>query len=334
MFDKNKKLIFSGIQPSGTFTLGNYLGAVINWNKLQDDYNCVYCVVDMHAITVKQEPAKLRQNTLEAYALLLACGIDINRSVLFIQSHVKTHAELSWVLSCSTQYGELGRMTQFKDKSLKHADDINAGLYTYPVLMAADILVYNADLVPVGIDQKQHLELARNVAQRFNGRYGETFIVPEPYIGEVGSKVMSLQNPESKMSKSDDNVNAYVLVIDDKDTIIRKFKRAVTDSDTEIVYKEGKDGINNLMTIYSAVTGDSFDKITADFSGKGYGDFKLAVGEAVADKLSPIREEYLKIIADKDYLKKCYTEGAEQALRLSQRVVNKVYRKVGFVDKV
>ncbi|GHU56528.1 tryptophan--tRNA ligase [Clostridia bacterium] len=327
-----KKLIFSGIQPSGTFTLGNYLGAIINWNKLQDDYNCIYCVVDMHAITVKQEPAKLRQNTLDAYALLLACGIDLERSILFIQSHVKTHAELSWILSCSTQYGELGRMTQFKDKSQKHADDINAGLFTYPILMAADILAYNADLVPVGIDQKQHLELARNVAERFNGRYGKTFTVPDPYIGEVGSKVMSLQEPTTKMSKSDKNANGFVLIIDDKDTIIRKFKRAVTDSESEIVFREGKDGINNLMTIYSAFTGQSFEQIVNDFNGKGYGDFKIAVGEVVADKLFPIREKYLQLVSDKEYLRECYTENAVKALNVSQRVLSKVYRKVGFVS--
>jgi tryptophanyl-tRNA synthetase len=329
-----KKLIFSGIQPSGTFTLGNYLGAIVNWNKLQDDYNCVYCVVDMHAITVRQESAKLRQNTLEAYALLLACGIDPERSVLFIQSHVKTHAELSWVLSCSTQYGELGRMTQFKDKSAKHADDINAGLFTYPVLMAADILAYNADLVPVGIDQKQHLELTRNVAIRFNGRYGETFTVPEPYIGEVGAKIMSLQEPTSKMSKSDSNANAYILITDDKDTIIRKFKRAVTDSLGGVVYKNdeaGREGINNLITIYSAVTGLTFEQIEKDFAGKGYGDFKLAVGEAVADKLEPVRTEFSRLIADKAFLKEKYTEHAGKALKLSQRILDKVYKKVGFV---
>lgn len=328
----NKKTIFSGIQPTGAFTLGNYLGAIINWDKLQDDYNCIYCVVDMHAITVKQEPARLRSNTLEACAMLLACGIDLKRSILFIQSHVKTHAELSWVLSCSTQFGELSRMTQFKDKSLKHADDINAGLFTYPVLMAADILAYNADFVPIGIDQKQHLELARNIAVRFNSRYGDMFTVPEPYIGEIGSKVMSLQQPNIKMSKSDTNINAFILLTDDKDTIIRKFKRAVTDSDTEIAYRDGKDGIKNLMTILSAVTGNSFDKIAADFAGKGYGDFKIAVGEAVADKLAPIREEYLRYLSDKEYIKQCYIENAEKALKISQKILTKVYRKVGFVD--
>ncbi|MBE6860740.1 MAG: tryptophan--tRNA ligase [Ruminococcus sp.] len=329
----DKKLIFSGIQPTGTFTLGNYIGAVRNWGPLQDEYNCIYCVVDLHAITVKQEPAKLRKNTLDAYALLMACGIDTEKSILFIQSHVKTHAELNWILGCSTQFGELSRMTQFKDKSKRHADDVNSGLFTYPVLMAADILAYNADLVPVGVDQKQHLELARNIAQRFNQRYGELFTVPEPYIAEIGAKVMSLQEPTKKMSKSDENPNACILILDDKDTIIRKFKRAVTDSEAEVCYREGKDGINNLMTIYSSVTGKSFDEITSEFAGKGYGDFKLAVGETVADHLAPIRNEFDRLIQDKAYLKKCYTEGAEKAQRYSQRIVSKAFHKVGFVDK-
>lgn len=329
----DKKLIFSGIQPTGTFTLGNYIGAVRNWGKLQDEFNCIYCVVDMHAITVRQDPVKLRQNTMNAYALLMACGVDPEKSILFIQSHVKTHAELSWVLSCNTQFGELSRMTQFKDKSQRHADDVNSGLFTYPVLMAADILAYNADLVPVGVDQKQHLELARNIAQRFNQRYGDFFTLPEPYIPEVGAKVMSLQDPTKKMSKSDDNPNSCILILDDKDTIIRKFKRAVTDSDSEICYREGKDGINNLMTIYSTVTGKNFDSITSEFAGKGYGDFKLAVGEAVADHLKPIRTEFERISKDKAFLKECYTSGAEKALRYSQRIVSKVYRKVGFVDR-
>lgn len=330
---ENKKLIFSGIQPTGTFTLGNYIGAVRNWGPLQDEYNCIYCVVDMHAITVRQDPVKLRQNTLNSYALLMACGIDVDKSILFIQSHVKTHAELNWILCCNTQFGELSRMTQFKDKSQRHPDDVNAGLFTYPSLMAADILAYNADLVPVGVDQKQHLELARNIAQRFNQRYGDFFTLPEPYIAEVGAKVMSLQDPTKKMSKSDDNPNAVILILDDKDTIIRKFKRAVTDSETDVVYREGKDGINNLMTIYSSVTGKTFTEIESEFSGKGYGDFKLAVGEAVADHLQPVRTEFSRLSQDKAYLKECYTAGAEKALRYSQRTLTKVYRKVGFVDK-
>ncbi len=330
---EDKKLIFSGIQPTGTFTLGNYIGAVRNWGPLQDEYNCIYCVVDMHAITVRQDPAKLRQNTLNSYALLMACGIDVEKSILFIQSHVKTHAELNWVLCCNTQFGELSRMTQFKDKSQKHPDDINAGLFTYPSLMAADILAYNADLIPVGVDQKQHLELARNIAQRFNQRYGDFFTVPEPYIAEIGAKIMSLQEPTKKMSKSDENPNACILILDDKDTIIRKCKRAVTDSEAEVVYRDGKDGINNLMTIYSSVTGKDFAAIEAEFAGKGYGDFKLAVGEAVADHLEPVRNEFARLVQDKAYLKECYTAGAEKALRYSQRTLNKVYRKIGFVDK-
>ena len=330
---ENKKLIFSGIQPTGTFTLGNYIGAIRNWGPLQDEYNCIYCVVDMHAITVKQDPVKLRQSTMNSYALLMACGIDPEKSILFIQSHVKTHAELSWVLGCNTQFGELSRMTLFKDKSQRHPDDINSGLFTYPVLMAADILAYNADLVPVGVDQKQHLELARNIAQRFNQRYGDFFTMPEPYIPKVGAKVMSLQDPTKKMSKSDENPNAVILILDDKDTIIRKFKRAVTDSEAEVCYRDGKDGINNLMTIYSSVTGKNFAAIESEFAGKGYGDFKLAVGEAVADHLEPVRTEFARISQDKAFLKKCYTEGAEKALRYSQRIVSKVYRKVGFVDK-
>ena len=328
----DKKLIFSAIQPTGTFTLGNYIGAVRNWSPLQEEYNCIYCVADMHAITVRQDPAKLRQNSLAAYALLMACGIDPEKSILFIQSHVPTHPMLSWVLGCSTQFGELSRMTQFKDKSQRHADDVNAGLFTYPVLMASDILAYNADFVPVGIDQKQHLELARNIAQRFNQRYGDFFTLPEPYIIDVGAKVMSLQDPTKKMSKSDENPNACILILDDKDTIIRKFKRAVTDSDAEICYREGKDGINNLMSIYSCVTGKNFDEIESEFKGKGYGDFKVAVGEAVADNLAPVRTEFDRLISDKAYLKECYTAGAAKAQKYSQRIVSKVYHKVGFVD--
>ncbi len=330
---EDKKLIFSGIQPTGTFTLGNYMGAVKNWGSLQEEYNCIYCVVDMHAITVRQDPAKLRQNTLNSYALLMACGVDPEKSILFIQSHVRTHAELNWILGCNTQFGELSRMTQFKDKSQRHPDDVNSGLFTYPVLMAADILAYNADLVPVGVDQKQHLELARNIAQRFNQRYGDFFTLPEPYIPKVGAKIMSLQEPTKKMSKSDENPNACILILDDKDTIIRKFKRAVTDSDTEVCYREGKDGINNLMTIYSIVTGKDFAAIESEFAGKGYGDFKLAVGEAVADHLEPVRTEFARLSKDKAYLKKCYTEGAEKAMKYSQRIVSKVYHKVGFVDR-
>ena len=331
MENTEKKIIFSGIQPTGTFTLGNYIGAISNWAKLQEEYDCIYSIVDMHAITVKQEPAKLRQHTIEAYALIMACGVDPNKSIAFIQSHNTNHAEANWILSCSTQFGELSRMTQFKAKSEKHPDDINAGLFTYPVLMAGDILLYNADLVPIGADQKQHLELARNVAQRFNQKYSETFKIPEPYIPDVGARVMSLADPTKKMSKSDENQNGCIYILDDKDTIVRKFKKAVTDSEAKVRYAQGKDGINNLMTIYSVVTGKSFDEIEREFDGKGYGDFKIAVGEAVADHLEPVRTKFAEYMSDKAYIKECYTKGAEAARRISSKVLRKAYKKVGFV---
>ena len=327
-----KKVIFSGIQPTGVFTLGNYVGAVRNWGPLQDEYDCIYSIVDQHAITVRRDPIKFRQQTIESYALLLACGIDPQKSIAFIQSHNPNHAQMSWILGCVTQFGELSRMTQFKDKAQKHADDINAGLFTYPVLMAADILTYNADVVPIGADQKQHLELARNIAVRFNQRYGEMFTVPEPYIAKVGAKICSLQDPTKKMSKSDDNPNATIFILDDKDTIVRKCRRAVTDSDAEIRYAEGKDGINNLMTIYSCVTGKTLEDIEKEFAGVGYGDFKLAVGEAVADHLEPVRTEFKRLMDDKAYLKQCYTEGAQRAFRLSNKILTKASRKIGFVD--
>ena len=329
-----KKRIFSAIQPTGVFTLGNYIGAIRNWDSLQAEYECIYAIADLHAITVMQEPAELRKNTMQAYALMLACGMDPKRSVTFVQSQNPHHAELSWVLSCSTMFGELSRMTQFKDKSQRHADNINAGLFTYPVLMAADILAYNADLVPIGADQKQHLELARNIAQRFNQRFGETFTVPDAYIPEQGARLMSLQDPMKKMSKSDENPNGCIFILDDKDTILRKFKRAVTDSETEVCYREGKDGINNLMTIYSIVTGKNMDEITAEFAGKGYGDFKIAVGEAVADHLEPVRTEFARLIADKAYLTECMTNGAQQAYHLTSKLLRKVYRRVGFIDRL
>ncbi len=331
--NEKKKVIFSAIQPSGTITLGNYIGAIQNWVKLQDDYNCIFAVADLHAITVRQDPKAFRQNILEAYALLLACGIDTEKSPFFIQSHVHTHAELAWILNCYTQFGELSRMTQFKDKSLKHADNVNAGLFTYPSLMAADILLYQADMVPVGVDQKQHLELARNIAERFNGIYGNTFRVPEPYISQVGAKIMSLQDPTKKMSKSDENVNSWVAVLDKPEVIIKKFKRAVTDSDTKVCVGEGKDGINNLIGIMSCVTGKTADEITAEFEGKGYGDFKLAVGEAVVEKLRPIRERFDEYIKNKDYLVEQYRRSAEFALRISQRTLDKAMKKIGYVLK-
>lgn len=331
---QKKQRIFSAIQPTGVFTLGNYIGAVRNWDTLQEEYECIYAIADLHAITVMQEPAGFRKNTMQAFALMLACGMDPKRSVTFVQSQNPHHAELSWVLSCSTMFGELSRMTQFKDKSARHADNINAGLFTYPVLMAADILAYNADLVPIGADQKQHLELARNIAQRFNQRYGETFTVPDGYFPKQGARLMSLQDPTRKMSKSDENVNGCVFILDDKDTIMRKFKRAVTDSDTVVCYGEGKDGINNLMTIYGVVTGKTMDEITAEFAGKGYGDFKLAVGEAVADHLEPVRSEFARLIADKAYLTECMSNGAQQAYHLTSKLIRKVYRRVGFIDRL
>lgn len=330
---EHKKVIFSAIQPSGTVTLGNYLGALKNWISLQDDYDCIYALADLHTITVRQEPAKFRKNALEAYALLLACGIDINKSLFFIQSQVPTHAQLAWVLNCYTQFGELQRMTQFKDKSAKHADNVNAGLFTYPSLMAADILLYQADLVPVGADQKQHLELTRNIAERFNGLYSPTFTVPDGYIPKQGARIMSLQEPTRKMSKSDENVNGYVAVLDKPDDIMRKFKRAVTDSDACVRYAEGKDGVNNLMGIYSCVTGLTYEQIEKEFEGKGYGDFKTAVGEAVLEHLRPIQERFADYSKNKDYLEKCYTESAQKALVISSRTLNKVMKKVGFLPK-
>ena len=330
---ERKKVILSGIQPTGVFTLGNYLGAIKNWVVLQEEYDCAYMIADLHSITVRQEPAKLRQQILSAFATLLACGIDPQKSLTFIQSHVHQHAELSWVLSCYTQFGELSRMTQFKDKSAKHADNVNAGLFTYPSLMAADILLYQADLVPVGVDQKQHLEITRDIATRFNGIYGNTFTLPEPYIPKMGAKIMSLADPTKKMSKSDENPNGFITILDEPDAIIRKFKRAVTDSDACVRYADGKDGINNLMTIYSIITGKTLEEIEREFDGKGYGDFKLAVGEVVSDHLKPVREEHKRLMADKAYLQQIYTEGAEKAGRIANRTLSKVYRKVGFVAK-
>lgn len=328
---EKKKIVFSAIQPSGTITLGNYLGAIKNWVSMQDEFNCIYALADLHTITVRQEPAKFRKNVADAYASILACGIDPEKSLFFIQSHVTTHAQLAWLLNCYTQFGELSRMTQFKDKSAKHADNVNAGLFTYPALMAADILLYQADMVPVGADQKQHLELTRNVAERFNGLYGNVFKVPEPFIPKNGARVMSLQDPTRKMSKSDENVNSFVTLMDSPEVIMKKFKRAVTDSEAVVRYAEGKDGINNLMGIYSAVTGLSFEQIEKDFEGRGYGDFKTAVGEAVVEELRPVRERYEKYIADKSYMQECYKKSAEIAQKFSQRTLDKAMKKIGFV---
>ena len=326
-----KKRVLSMIQPTGTFTLGNYLGALKNFVRLQDDYECVYALADLHAITVRQEPAAFRKNILEAYALMLAIGIDLKRSVFFIQSQVAEHAQLAWVLNCYTQFGELSRMTQFKDKSQKHADNINAGLFTYPCLMAADILLYQADYVPIGADQKQHLELARNVAERFNGLYSPTFTVPDPIIAEHGARVMSLQDPTKKMSKSDENANSFITVLDDPDTIMRKFKRAVTDSEACVRFAEGKDGVNNLMGIYSSITGRSMEEIEREFDGKGYGDFKPTVAEAVIEELRPIQERYRNLIADKAYLEQCYRENAPKAQAIARRTLSKVMKKSGYL---
>ena len=328
---EKKKIVFSAIQPSGTITLGNYLGAVRNWVAMQDEFSCIYALADLHTITVRQEPAQFRKNIMDAYASILACGIDAEKSLFFMQSHVTTHAQLAWLLNCYTQFGELSRMTQFKDKSAKHADNVNAGLFTYPTLMAADILLYQADMVPVGADQKQHLELSRNIAERFNGIYGNVFKVPEPYIPKNGARVMSLQDPTKKMSKSDENVNACITLMDSPETIMKKFKRAVTDSEAKVRYAEGKDGINNLMTIYSAVTGLTFEQIERDFDGKGYGDFKTAVGEAVVEELRPVKERYEKYIADKSYMLECCHKADEAAQKFSQRTLDKAMKKIGFV---
>ena len=328
-----KKRIFSGVQPSGDLTLGNYIGAIRNWEKLQDDYECLYSIVDLHSITVRQEPAELRKRTLEVLMQYLAAGIDPEKSCVFIQSHVPAHTELSWVLGCNAQMGELSRMTQFKEKSRSHADNINAGLFTYPVLMAADILLYQTDLVPVGHDQLQHLELARDVATRFNHYYSDTFKIPEPYIPKVGQRIMSLQTPENKMSKSDPNPNGCIYLLDDTDTIIRKFKRAVTDSGSEIKAGAEKPGITNLLSIYSAVTNKTVEEAEKEFEGRGYGDFKLAVGEAVADCLKPMQTEFKRLQGDKAYVESVYKKGAETANFLAQKTLRKVYKKVGFIAK-
>ncbi len=330
---ERKKTIFSAIQPSGTITLGNYLGALSNWVRLQDEYRCIYAVADLHAITVRQDPKAFKQNILNAYALFLACGVDTDKSIFFIQSHVPTHAQMAWVLNCYTQFGELSRMTQFKDKSQKHADNVNAGLFAYPSLMAADILLYQADLVPIGADQKQHLELARNIAERFNGVYGNTFRIPDGYIPTVGARVMSLQDPTRKMSKSDENVNAWVAVLDKPEVIMKKFKRAVTDSEARVCVGEGKEGINNLIGILSAVTGKTAEEITLEFEGRGYGDFKTAVGEAVVERLRPIRERFDELIGERAYLEEQYRKGAETAQMISQRTLDKAMKKIGFLPR-
>ncbi len=331
-----KKVMLSGIKPSGDLTLGSYLGAIKNWAARAEEFDCYYFMADMHSITVRQDPAALRRRTLEQLAQYIACGLDPEKNTLFIQSHVHQHAELGWVLNCYAMFGELSRMTQFKDKSAKNAENVNGGLFTYPSLMAADILLYQPDYVPVGEDQKQHVELTRNIVQRFNGVYGDVFKMPEPYIPKVGARIMSLTNPTAKMSKSENEDTGRVTLMDDPAVIMRQFKRAVTDSDTERCVRyapEEKPGVANLMTIYAAVTGKSFDEITAEFDGKGYGVFKSSVGEAVVEALRPIREEAARIMKDKAYLESVYRAGAEKASYVAEKTLRKVYKKVGFVAR-
>jgi tryptophanyl-tRNA synthetase len=332
--DGKKKVMLSGIQPSGELTLGSYLGAIKHWPARTEEFDCYYFMADLHTITARQNPADLRRRTLSQLATYIACGLDPAQNVLFIQSHVPAHAQLAWVLNCYAMYGELSRMTQFKDKSLKHSENINAGLFTYPALMAADILLYQADYVPVGEDQKQHVEICRDIATRFNGIHGEVFKLPEPYIPTVGARVMSLTTPTSKMSKSDTDQNGCVYVLEKPEDILRKFKRAVTDSDTEHCVRyapQEKPGVTNLIQIYAAVTGKSFEEVEREFDGQGYGVFKPAVGQVVADMLRPIREETERLLADKAYLETVYREGAERAAYVANKTLRKVYKKIGFV---
>lgn len=329
----DRKICFSGIQPSGNLTIGNYLGALRNFSKYSRDYKCFYCVVDEHAVTVRQVPAELRRRTYETLALYIACGLNPEQNTLYVQSHVPAHAELAWILNCFTMFGELSRMTQFKDKSAKHADNINAGLFTYPVLMAADILLYQTDVVPVGMDQKQHVEICRDIADRFNHIYPGTFTMPEPIISTTGKKIASLADPTKKMSKSDENPNAVVYILDDRDTIIRKFRRAVTDSETEVRFAEGKDGVNNLMTIYSCFTGKTMEEIEREFAGKGYGELKTAVGEVCADTLAPVQTRFAELLQDKAYLEALMRKGADEASYYARKTLSKVQKKLGFVPR-
>lgn len=328
--EEKKKVVLSLIQPTGTPTLGNYLGAFKNWAAMSKEYDCLFGAADLHSITVRTEPANLRKRTLELYAILLAMGLDPEKNIIFCQSHVPAHAQLGWILDCYTQFGEAARMTQFKDKSAKHADNVNLGLFTYPTLMAADILLYHADYVPIGADQKQHLELARDIANRFNGLYGDFFKVPEPFIGKAGARIMSLQEPEKKMSKSDINQKSFILVTDAPDVIVKKIKSAVTDSEARVYYSGEKPGVSNLMDIYSVCTGKNYDAITAEFEGRGYGDFKAAVAEAVVEELRPLQTEFQKLIGDKAYLTECAAKGAEKASRIADRTVKKCMKKIGF----
>ena len=327
----NKKVLYSAVQPTNALTIGNYIGAIRNMVAMQDEYTCFFAIANMHAITVRQVPAQLRQKTLSLLALYMACGLDPNRCTLYVQSHVPCHAELAWVLNTFTYVGEMERMTQFKDKSAKHADNINMGLMDYPVLMAADILLYKTDVVPVGIDQRQHLEICRDIAIRFNNIYSPTFVVPEGVYPKVGAKIGDLLNPSKKMSKSAENANGTIFMDDDRDTIIRKFKRAVTDSDSEVRYDpENKPGVSNLLSIYTAFSGKSIEEAEREFAGRGYGDFKLAVGEAVADKLAPVQSEQARLLSDKEYLNSVLKAGAERAYKVASSTLSKVYRKIGF----
>lgn len=329
-----KKVLFSGMQATGNLTLGNYLGALKNWVSIADEYETFYCVVDMHSITIRQEPAELRRRARTLLTLYIAAGLDPEKNCIYYQSHVTGHAELAWILNCYTYMGELSRMTQFKDKAAKHSDNINAGLFTYPVLMAADILLYQADVVPVGADQMQHLELTRDIAQRFNGIYGDVLTVPEVYLGKVGAKIMSLQDPAKKMSKSDDNPNGSIYLMDDPDTIIRKFKRAVTDSEACVRYADEQPGIKNLIDIYCASTGKTADEVVKEFAGKGYGEFKMAVGEAVVGVLKPLQDKFRDLSANKDYLDSVIKNNAERAQYYANKTLRKVQKKIGFPEKV
>ena len=330
----DKKVLFSGMQATGNLTLGNYLGALKNWVTLSDEYECFYSVVDMHSITVRQDPAVLRKRARALLTLYIAAGLDPEKNCIYYQSHVSGHAELAWILNCFTYMGELNRMTQFKDKSAKHADNINAGLFTYPVLMAADILLYQADVVPVGIDQMQHLEITRDIAERFNHIYGDVFTIPEAYVGKVGAKIMSLQDPSRKMSKSDENPNASIYLMDDPDTIIRKCKRAVTDSEAQIRYRDEQPGVKNLIDIYSACTGVSPEDVVKEFDGRGYGDFKMAVGEAVVSVLKPLQEEVARLEKDKAYIDSVIKNNAEKAGYFANKTLRKVQKKVGFPERI
>lgn len=332
--EKEKKILYSGMQATNTLTLGNYLGALKNWVKMYEEYECYFGVMDLHSLTVRQNPTEFRQNAEKLYALYVAAGLDPEKNCVYYQSHVSAHSELAWILNCYTYNGELARMTQFKDKSAKHADNVNAGLFTYPVLMAADILLYQADVVPVGKDQKQHLEITRDIAQRFNSIYGDVFTIPEAYFGKAGARVMSLQDPLHKMSKSDENPNATILLLDDRDTIVRKFKKAVTDSLATVHYCEEQPGVSNLIEIYGAVTGKTIEEVEREFDGKGYGDFKLAVGEAVADELAPLQKRYNELMADKTYIKECIKNNDAKARYFSNKTLRKVRKKVGLTDLI